>query len=190
MTNHEQQAWTLHLYQENVDKITDQEYDILFRFSGLSQKWGYRSGKNEEHIKYEAKTHSQRLILLQKYSDILMHTLHRVGDDDFIRHSKEGKSARKSIFFEHIREKLSCASNLQHNEYQEDISKFVRKFICANRIEFRKLLLEIKHPGRHTPVFMLFIVSVRAFIYIGRGQFFEAYSLFQKFSFMVDKFLG
>lgn len=64
----------------NFGLISDKEFKILSAFFSLSEAWGYRTGVDQDHERFELRTHTGLLLPLQSYTDILFRNFQQLHD--------------------------------------------------------------------------------------------------------------
>jgi hypothetical protein len=152
------------------DDLSDSEILTLKQYTNLAFDWGYRSGVNNQHQRFELESGKQSLISIQKYSDVLFRSLWAI----------EHKS--RIYIDSDIIDKLFTCEDLSN---QKDISSFVSRFI---KQEFDGMydLSHIDLTSKHSPIFICIVAAARALILIATERQKHAFELFQ---FLSDCFL-
>lgn len=146
------------------------ESKFLSKFHDLYKTWGYRQGKNGNHINYELKSHSKDLVLIQQYTDLLMRLLQQNGDygmglipSDVVK--KISYTQPPSVFDKH----------------SENIQLFLQSYLkLGNNYRLMKSLALTRITKSSTIAFSVIITSARVFLLIAKGKFDEANNLYDK----------
>jgi hypothetical protein len=145
------------------DDLSESEILTLKQYTNLAFDWGYRSGVNDHHQRFELESEKQSLISIQKYSDILFRSLWTI----------EHKS--RIYIDSDIIDKLLTCEDLSN---QTDISSFVSRFV-KQEFDLMYDLAHIDLTSKDSPIFISIVASARSLILIATERQKLAYASFQ-----------
>jgi hypothetical protein len=152
------------------DDLSVSEILILKQYTNLALDWGYRSGMNNQHQRFELESGKQSLVLVQKYTDILFRSLWAI----------EHKS--RIYIDSDIIDKLLTCEDLSN---QTNISSFISRFVKQD-FDMMYDLSHIDLQPTDSPIFTCIVLAARALVLISTERQKEAYESFQ---FLADCFL-
>ncbi len=145
------------------DDLSASEIQTLKQYTNLALDWGYRSGPNNIHQRFELESEKQSLIAIQKYSDIVFRSLWSIEHKSRIYMDSD------------IIDKLITCDDLSN---QPLIQSFVSRFVKQD-FEYMFDLAHIDLKSHNSPIFICIVAATRALILISTERQKEAYESLQ-----------
>jgi hypothetical protein len=141
---------------ETFFRFTPGERGALSHLKVLAEIWGYRAGRNGNHVAFELESHDSKLIFVQNLTDLLFRPLQQgvVYRDDIVpklrRLSTRAKNIRNSV------NQISGISNL--------LGRYLGRLHDQGRLPLLRILANIDNMHNHTPAFKVMVSAARAIL--------------------------
>jgi hypothetical protein len=163
------------------------EIQILKQYTNLALDWGYRSGVNNQHERFELESGKQSLVLVQKYTDILFRSLWAIEHKSRIYIDSD--IIDKLLTCEDLSNQTDISDNVVPRVSSFDgasaISSFISRFVKQD-FDLMYDLSHINLEPTDSPIFICIVASARALVLIATERQREAYESFQS---LADCFL-
>lgn len=146
--------------------LNKKEQGNFQKLARLAQKWGYRAGESQAHVRFEKKLHDSDLYFLTQISDVLFRGIEqqRAYPSDYV-------------------DKLQYAQLKPSPEQTEKLVAFVSNFLSSlTGTEQKNLAAFARQPvdntrSRNNPWYVAMVISARILFLISKGKMAQAQEL-------------